>query len=224
MRKVKHFIYLALCLATLGNEALGAKKSGYPDHWWKPVDQSTAPSWEILPQHAKEGEVVLSKRNELGLLSNFSHTPFTFEGKSYQSVEGLWQSMKYPENKQDPRFSWPEAVWKFERTVVEQMVAFEAKRAGSQASKNMKKENANWVTYKGKKMTYKTPEKGEHYQLIKKIMWAKVLQNPKVKDVLLKTGDLKLIPDHKVKADAPPAWRYNVIWMEIRDQLKNKKN
>lgn len=52
--------------------------------------------WEILPQEAAPGEVILSKRHELGLLSNFAATPFVFRGKRYASLEGFWQMMLYP--------------------------------------------------------------------------------------------------------------------------------
>ena len=41
--------------------------------------------------------MILSKRNELGILSNFAATPFTLYGKRYASVEGFWQMMLYPE-------------------------------------------------------------------------------------------------------------------------------
>src|SRR4051812_25790346 len=44
--------------------------SQYPPHWWAPVSKEGAPDWEIFPQDAKSGEVILSKRNELGILSN----------------------------------------------------------------------------------------------------------------------------------------------------------
>ncbi len=40
----------------------------YPQHWWTPAAKDGAPAWEILPQEAGPGEVILSKRNELGLL------------------------------------------------------------------------------------------------------------------------------------------------------------
>ena len=53
----------------------------YPAHWWTPVSEVNKPDWEILPQEAGPGEVILSKRNELGLLSNFAATPFTYRGK-----------------------------------------------------------------------------------------------------------------------------------------------
>src|SRR5882757_7988335 len=80
-----------------------ATRTNYPAHWWMPVPTNGAPSWEILPQAAAPGEVILSKRNELGLLSNFAPTPFTFRGKRYASLEGFWQMMKYPESADDPR-------------------------------------------------------------------------------------------------------------------------
>src|SRR5215470_5488985 len=69
----------------------------YPAHWWTPVSEIGKPDWEILPQEAGPGEVILSKRNELGLLSNFAATPFKFHGKRYASLEGFWQAMKFPE-------------------------------------------------------------------------------------------------------------------------------
>src|SRR5205809_7026733 len=55
----------------------------YPAHWWAPVSKAGAPSWDILPQEAGPGEVILSNRHELGLLSNFAATPFVFHGHRY---------------------------------------------------------------------------------------------------------------------------------------------
>lgn len=190
----------------------------YPKHWWTPVTEKDAPKWEILPQEGeKDKSVILSKRNELGILSNFAPTPIAFEGKTYPGIEGLWQSMKYPEGPKDPR---SKLSYKLKRSEVEMMSAFKAKRAGKEGSKNMKKLGINWVTYKGKKMTYRTSEKGEHYQLIRKLMVEKVKQNKEVQDVLMATGNLILLPDHKQKPDSPPAWKYNQIWMEIREDIR----
>src|SRR6185312_7351778 len=64
-------------------EALLAARTNYPAHWWTPIPTNGAPAWEILPQAAGPGEVILSKRDELGLLSNFAATPFTFHGQRY---------------------------------------------------------------------------------------------------------------------------------------------
>lgn len=92
----------------------------YPAHWWTPVSQKGAPSWEILPQEAGAGEVILSKRDELGLLSNFAATPFAYEGKRYASLEGFWQMMKYPEGPSDARAKFPGVAWKYTREQVAQ--------------------------------------------------------------------------------------------------------
>ena len=39
----------------------------YPAIWFAPINDPNKPDWEILPQEAKAGEVILSKRNELGI-------------------------------------------------------------------------------------------------------------------------------------------------------------
>ncbi|MFZ1700108.1 MAG: hypothetical protein WBO10_09635 [Pyrinomonadaceae bacterium] len=44
----------------------------YPIVWFAAINDLNKPGWEILPQEAKAGEVILSKRNELGILSNFA--------------------------------------------------------------------------------------------------------------------------------------------------------
>ncbi len=191
----------------------------YPAHWWTPVSEVGKPDWEILPQEAGQGEVILSKRNELGLLSNFAATPFTFRGKRYASVEGFWQMMLYPESSKDPRALAPQIEWKYTREQVGQMTAFEAKAAGSLAEENMKRMGIDWVSFEGVSFPYRSKEKGNHYKVIVDVMWAKLRQNPEVKNVLLSTGDLILKPDHHGEVDAPPEWRYYEIWMEIRANL-----
>lgn len=128
--------------------------------------------------------------------------------------------MKYPESANDPRVK-PGLEWKFSRAQVAQMVAFDAKRAGDLASLNMKKLGINWVSFKGKAMTYRTGKRALHYRLVRQAMLAKALQNPRVKALLLKTGNLRLRPDHKQGSNPPPAWRYHEIWMEIRATLRN---
>ena len=97
-----HNVFLATAVAAMAVTALDAQPK-YPAHWWTPVPEANKPDWEILPQSAKPGEVILSKRHELGILSNFAATPFTLHGKRYASVEGFWQMMLYPEGPDDPR-------------------------------------------------------------------------------------------------------------------------
>ena len=194
----------------------------YPAHWWTPVPENQKAWWEILPQAAKPGEVILSKRNELGILSNFAATPFTFRGRRYASVEGFWQMMLYPEGPHDPRRA-PGVPWPHTRCQVAQMTAFDAKDAGALAEANMRKLGIDWVTFAGRRMPYRSREKGEHYRLIVAAMRAKLGQNPRVREILLETGSLVLRPDHIEEADPPPEWRYFQIWMEIRSELQSRK-
>jgi len=192
----------------------------YPSHWWAPAPREGAPAWEILPQEAGPGEVILSKRNELGLLSNFAATPFEFRGQRYASLEGFWQMMKYPEGDDDPRATFPGLRWDYTRDQVAQLTAFEAKQAGTLAGENMKKMGIAWVTFAGKRFEYRPAEPGEQYRLIVAATWEKVRQNPEVKKVLLSTGDLVLKPDHHQEPNPPAAWQYYEILTKIRTELQ----
>ncbi|MBI4429066.1 MAG: NADAR family protein [Ignavibacteriales bacterium] len=199
-----------------------ARHSSYPAHWWTPVPEEDKPQWEILPQEAKPGEVILSKRNELGLLSNFAPTPFVYRGKRYASLEGFWQAMLYPEGNDDPRSTFPGLTWRYTRDQVMDLTSFEAKRAGEMAEENMKIMGITWVMFVGRRIEYRPAERGEHYRLIVEATWEKVRQNPEVKRVLLATGDLILKPDHLQEPNAPAAWRYNEILTEIRTALQRE--
>ena len=197
------------------------RDSRYPAHWWTPISDPSKPDWEILPQEAGPGEVILSKRHELGLLSNFAPTPFTYRGKRYASLEGFWQMMLYPEGPKDPRTLFSNIEWKYTREQVAQMTAFEAKSAGTLAEQNMERISIDWVTFEGKRFKYRSMKPGEHYRLIVEAMREKVKQNQEVRRVLLATGNLILKPDHHGESNAPPEWRYYEILMNIRRELRN---
>ncbi len=219
------FLLIALgvvsaCQKQSSQNNLNTHDSRYPAHWFAAVDDPNKPDWEILPQEARAHEVILSKRNELGLLSNFAATPFEYRGKRYASLEGFWQMMLYPEDKEDPRAKFPGLEWKYTREQVSQMTAFEAKSAGTLAEENMEKMGMNWVTFEGEQLSYRIADGKKHYRLIEEAMRAKMEQNPEVKRVLLQTGDLILKPDHHTEPNAPAAWRYNEIWMRIRSEMQ----
>jgi predicted NAD-dependent protein-ADP-ribosyltransferase YbiA (DUF1768 family) len=218
MSKVFAVTLSIISLTAYGQTAI-PRDPRYPAHWWTPVSAVNKPDWEILPQAAGPGEVILSKRNELGLLSNFAATPFTYHGKRYESLEGFWQMMLYPEGPNDPRAKFPGIVWKHTRAEVAQMIAFEAKAAGTLAEDNMKQMGITWATFEGKRFTYRSPTPGVHYKLIVAATWAKLYQNPEVKRVLMSTGDLILKPDHYEEQNAPAEWHYYKIWMDIRKKL-----
>jgi predicted NAD-dependent protein-ADP-ribosyltransferase YbiA (DUF1768 family) len=187
----------------------------YPSEWWSPIEGDVA-WWEIAPDSVgpESGKVILSKRNELGILSNFADTPFELDGVYYMSLEGLWQSMKYPESKSDQRYG--DSQLQHTRASVAQMSGFDAKEAGSLASVLMKKFKINWVSYKNKKIKYRVAKKGEHFEIILRAMKAKLQQNTEVARILKKTGNLILLPDHKTRPKDPPAWKYYNIWMTLR--------
>ncbi len=217
------FLATGLCGFIMGCASLGTMDSGfsYPSEWWKPVPANELASWEIPPQAANpdKNEVILSKRTELGILSNLANTPFTLDGQEYASVEALWQSLKYPESAEDPRLQNPDVKWDLTREQVMKLSGFEAKHAGDAANDNMKKLGLTWVTYQGEKFEPKTSGAQKHYDLIYRASVAKVEQNSKVKAILIKTGNLKLLPDHVQAADATPAYKFFEIYMKIREGL-----
>jgi predicted NAD-dependent protein-ADP-ribosyltransferase YbiA (DUF1768 family) len=202
---------------------ISQSKSHYPSHWWAPVSKDGAPAWEILPQEAGPGEVILSKRNELGLLSNFAATSFTFHGQRYASLEGFWQMMKYPEGPGDPRATFPGLRWPSTRQQVAQLTGFDAKQAGTLGEENMKKMGITWVTFEGRQFEYRPAVPGEHYRLIEAATREKVRQNAEVRKVLLATGSLILRPDHHQEPNAPAAWHYYDILMQIRTELQRER-
>jgi predicted NAD-dependent protein-ADP-ribosyltransferase YbiA (DUF1768 family) len=224
----RHVLFAALAVfastlvhpACAPGAATGSAAPRYPPAWWTPIPPDQAASWEILPQAAQPGEVIVSKRGELGILSNFAHTPFTLDGVRYESVEGFWQMMLFPEGPDDERAKAASVTWTRTRAEVLSLVAFEAKRAGDEGDRNMKRMGIDWVTYRGQRMAYRGGGTGEHHALVVRAMRQKLLENPEVRRVLLATGDLVLRPDHHEEPNAAPAWRYCAIWMIIRAELR----
>lgn len=184
------------------------KYANYPDEWWLEIPAAELAIWEISPHKARRNvEVILSKRTELGAFSNFAATAFELDGHSYASLEGFWQSLKFAEGSA-------------ERFAVEQMIGHEAKRAGDQAKLKLTELGIDWITYQGRKIfPYSEVGQREFYELVLRATKAKLLFNPALGDLLLKTGDLRLLPDHEVVADAPLAHRYFDIWMKLRSEL-----
>ncbi len=222
---LKKVVFFSLFLITSACASAPNPTLSYPAIWFAPVNDPNPPSWEILPQAARPGEVILSKRNELGILSNFAATPFTYKGKKYGSVEGFWQMMHFPEKmangKKDPRTKIPPQGWGHTRAEVAAMTAFDAKAAGDLGEKNERALGIDWVSFAGHAFPYRSPTPGEHYALIHDAMVEKLKQNPEVRRILLATGDLILRPDHHEEVGAPPEWAYFEIWMELRSRLQD---
>ncbi|MEC9284057.1 MAG: hypothetical protein VX642_15185, partial [Bdellovibrionota bacterium] len=82
------------------------------------------------------------------------------------------------------------------------------------------------LSYRSHFFDYKDMAEGSqfHYQIISAAIKEKLLQKPKLLELLLSTEDLELIPDHKIGKNKPKSYFYNQILMDIRDtyQLKEK--
>ncbi len=192
----------------------------FPPSWWEAVPRESASSWEILPQDAEEGEVILSKRTELGIFSNFGATPFLLDGMFFASIEGLWQSLKYPDPsiKEDERHSI--AGWKYSRHEVALMVGREAKQAGNEANAIYQSNKLSNISWFGYFFDYVDHAAGSdfHYRLIKRAIKAKLDHNPNLWNLLLRTKCLKLRSDHLAGHNEPPSFRYFEILMVLREE------
>jgi hypothetical protein len=221
MRAPLLFLSLSLVVASSPELHAAHGPSGYPADWWKPVPESERASWgEILPQEAGPGEVILSKRTELGVFSNLWPTPFTLDGVQYASLEALWQMMKYPEGPEDPRAAARD--WPHSREEVCGLAMFEAKTAGKEANGILRRLGIAWISYQGRHFEYRDGGAGsdEHYRLIRRATEAKLAQNPKVRVLLKRTCGLKLRMDH----DDASAARYRAyataeLYSELRKPL-----
>ncbi len=119
------------------------------------------------------------------VLSNFAATPFVLDGQHYASVEGFWQSLKFPEGSR-------------EREEVSQMVGREAKRTGRQAPRQ------ETFRYLGQEIRVGSPE---HHELMRRAIRAKLEQNLHVLKLLLATGNRPIThilkaPDGRVLPDS----------------------
>lgn len=220
VKKLSFLLYIVFSLSAC---ATTDGRGDYPSHWWERVpDSDRRGSWEILPHEAGEGEVILSKRNELGIFSNFGATPFSYQGEKYGSIEGFWQMMKYPDpnDKKDPRNKFANE-YPYTRDEVKLLDGFISKKAGDDANKINKKYGIKNVSYRGRHFNYKDMGRGSeyHYKIIKGATEAKVYQNHEVKQLLRKTKGLILKPDHTQGSNPPPSYKYFDILMNIRKKL-----
>lgn len=100
------------------------------------------------------------------LLSNFARTPFVLNGRHYNSIEGFWQSLKFPRES--------------DRMRIGLLSGIDAKKAGRDAP------NSDTFIYQGEVITVGSPE---HHNLMRRALRAKFRCNPSVLKLLLETGD-----------------------------------
>lgn len=218
---MKKSIFILLFSLLFLSCAHGTNQTNYPTDWWKEIPRSEASGWEILPQDAVNGEVILSKRTELGVFSNLGHSPFVLDNVKYNSIEGLWQGMKYPDAELSGDIRFNEKNWPHKREDVYLMSGWDSKSAGDLANKIYKANNFSTINYKDHQFNYNDRADGSkfHLELMTRAIREKINQNEAVKLLLLKTRGLILKPDHKMKEDTQASYKYHEILMQIREEL-----
>ena len=137
--------------------------------------------------------------NPQALVSNLAHTPFTIDGISYESVEGFWQGLYFPDDENRLRIS---RLW-----------GTEAKKAGWDAPPS------DIIEYDGKEIRVGT---FSHWRLMMRACQAKFETNEPARKALLATGNRPLV--HKTRKDSQtiPGVVMAEIWMKIRGRLRKE--
>jgi predicted NAD-dependent protein-ADP-ribosyltransferase YbiA (DUF1768 family) len=137
----------------------------------------------------------------LDLISNFAATPLHLDGMNYGSVEGFWQSLKFPEEK--------------DRRRIAALHGGEAKRAGDAAPASPT------LVYQGEEIAVGT---FSHWRLMERACRAKFNQNAAAREALLSTGERPL--EHRLRRDSRniPGVIMARIWMQIREDLRREEH
>ncbi len=132
----------------------------------------------------------------LSLISNFAPTPFTLDGRTYASIEGFWQGLKFADDADRQRLA--------------QLHGGEAKRAGSKAPA------VDTIVYDGRTVRVGTRD---HWCLMERACAAKFTQNEPARAALLGTGTRPL--EHRLRRDSRtiPGVVMADIWMRLRAKL-----
>jgi predicted NAD-dependent protein-ADP-ribosyltransferase YbiA (DUF1768 family) len=132
----------------------------------------------------------------LRLISNFAHTPFELGGLAYESIEGFWQGLKFPDAA--------------DRLRLAALHGSEARDAGYHAPE------ADTFMYFGDTVRVGTYD---HWRLMERACRVKFEQHAAARDALLSTRNRPLV--HQVKRDSKniPGVIMAAIWMRIRERL-----
>lgn len=138
------------------------------------------------------------KDERLRLISNLAHTPFVLDGRSYASVEGFWQSLRFDEGEA--------------RDAAAQLWGAEAKRRGMDAPDH------DHVFHAGRAYPCGS---SDHRALMYRACRAKFEAHAAAREALLSTGDRPLA--HRVRRDSQtiPGVVLADFWMRIRRELRN---
>jgi predicted NAD-dependent protein-ADP-ribosyltransferase YbiA (DUF1768 family) len=130
------------------------------------------------------------------LISNFAATPFQLDGRRYPSVEGFWQSLRFPDEA--------------DRARVAALSGTAAKRAGR---------SSHWGTtfdYDGTRIAV---GHADHWNLMERACEAKFAQNPRASRALLATGVRPLRHRAGIDSRSIPGVVMAGIWMRVRARM-----
>jgi len=172
------------------------------DHafWLMAQDEQTVRLTDLGPKldACREPINIISTSTDpdVRVISNFAATPFELDHRSYASVEGFWQGLKFDDDAK--------------RREIAALAGPIARHAGDEAS-----ETGTFV-YNNRTIRAGSPE---HWQLMALACRAKFSQHEEARRALLITGERPLV--HKTRRDSRtiPGVIMADIWMKIRTDL-----
>jgi predicted NAD-dependent protein-ADP-ribosyltransferase YbiA (DUF1768 family) len=130
---------------------------------------------------------------ELKFISNFAETPFYLDDELYGSVEGFWQSLKFPDLER--------------RREIALLHGAKAKDSGHHAPP------ADTIDYCGQMIRVGT---WAHWELMERASMAKFEQNERARKALLSTGTRPLVHEARPDSKTIPGVIMAAIWMRCR--------
>jgi predicted NAD-dependent protein-ADP-ribosyltransferase YbiA (DUF1768 family) len=135
---------------------------------------------------------------DFALISNFAATPFELDGRCYASIEGFWQSLRFPDD--------------VDRVRVAALSGVAAKRAGAQTPWGVT------FAYDGASIAVGRPD---HWRLMERACEAKFAQNARAGRALLTTGSRPLTHRVRVDSQSIPGVIMAGIWMRVRERMRS---
>lgn len=141
-----------------------------------------------------------STRGQFGPFSNFSRHSVVIDKKRYKTTEHFYQSQKFV--KTDTLYS---------HKIAKATTPKEAARLGRNRSKKMRRD---WESAK--------------VNVMRRALQAKVDQHPSIRELLLSTGDCKIVEDSPYDSywgcgsDGKGKNMLGRLWMELREKLREE--
>jgi hypothetical protein len=194
-------------LMQLSKEARRAEKTGdqapEPKVVRKRGDKPMPPDFSHLPENERPVNIGSSNGELIAKeMSNFEHSPFTLDGRTFQSVEGFYVWLKFAGDAE-------------KQAAAQNMYSYEAKQFGKQSTNTT-------TEYDGKTITLGSEE---HHALIKRAIAAKLEQHPDIARRFAETYPRPIIHDfgYPEPPSRLPAKDFAKILTDLRQDLVDGK-